>query len=362
MISPVPEWLGVLLYPAGLLYEGTVRGRNALYRRGTFVSRSAGVPVVSIGNLTVGGSGKTPFTAYLAGRLSEQGRRVVIASRGYGGMPHDEPLLVGDGKAALMTAREAGDEPVLFATSLPGVAVVVCTDRFKAAEMARRRLGAEVVLLDDGFQHRRLARSCDLLLVDAEEGFGNGRMLPRGPLREPLAEMARADALVVTGHPERLSAGRARLKEIMARQGVSRPLFSCARRFQGFAALATGELLPPAALAGLKAVAFSGIARPEAFEADLRSLGIELLDAIRFRDHQPIGHAEMALIRNLSGRLKPDVLLTTEKDSARMGHVILPFPAYALRIHLQPDDERELLALVEQRIGPRAGRSAQGGA
>ena len=361
MSSPIPEWLGILLYPAGLLYEGTVRGRNALYRRGTFASRNVGIPVVSIGNLTVGGSGKTPFTAYLAARLTGQGRRVAIASRGYGGVPHDEPLLVGEGNGPLVTAREAGDEPILFAASLPGVGVVVCTDRFKAAEMARRRLGSEVVLLDDGFQHRRLARSCDLLLVDAEEGFGNGRMLPRGPLREPLAEMARADALVVTGPPQRLGAGRARLKEIMARQGVARPLFSCARVFQGFAAFATGELLPPAALAGLKAVAFSGIARPEAFEDDLRALGIDLLDAIRFRDHQPLGHAEMALIRDLSGRLKPDVLLTTEKDKARMGEVTLPFPAYALRIQLRPEDEGDLLALVEQRLGAPAGRPAQGG-
>ena len=118
--------------------------------------------------------------------------------------------------------------------------------------------------------------------------------------------------------------------------------------------------MPPSALSGLKALAFSGIARPEAFEEDLRSLGIVLLDAIRFRDHQALGHAEMAAIRALAERLKPDVLLTTEKDRARMGEVTLPFPAYALRIHLQPDDERELLALVEQRIGPRADRAAQG--
>ena len=360
MNPPVPEWLGILLYPAGLLYEAGVRGRNALYRRGTLASRKAAVPIVSIGNLTVGGSGKTPFTAYLAARLSERGRRVAIASRGYGGTPHDEPLLVGEGKGPLVTAREAGDEAVLFAASLPGVAVVVCKDRFKAAEMARRRLASEVVLLDDGFQHRSLARSCDLLLVDAEERFGNGRMLPRGPLREPLAEMARADALVITGPPERLREGISRLKEIMARQGVARPLFSCARRFQGFAALSTGELLPPAALSGLKAVAFSGIARPEAFEEDLRSLGIDLLDAIRFRDHQPLGHAELAAIRNLAQRRKPDVLLTTEKDRARLGEVTLPLPSYALRIHLQPDDEREILALIEQRIGPRADLAAQG--
>jgi tetraacyldisaccharide 4'-kinase len=361
MISPVPSWLGVLLYPAGLLYEGAVRGRNALYQRGTFGVRRAGIPVVSIGNLTVGGSGKTPFTAYLASRLSAQGRLVAIASRGYGGRPHEEPLLVSEGRGCLVTAREAGDEPVLFASSLPGVGVVVCKDRFKAAEFARQRLGVEVVLLDDGFQHRSLARSCDLLLVEAEERFGNGKMLPRGPLREPLAEMARADALVVTGHPERLMEGGARLKEIMARQGVSRPVFFCARRFQGFSAIATGELLPPAALSGLKAVAFSGIARPEAFEADLRSLGIDLLDALRFRDHQALGGAEMAAIRELAGRLKPDVLITTEKDKARMGEVTLPLPSYALRIQLQPDDERELLALVGQRLDGHPDRAAQGG-
>src|SRR5262245_33056718 len=217
MDSPYPLWLCALLYPAGLLYRGGVGLRNLLYERGSLPIRHLPVPVLSVGNLTVGGSGKTPFVAYLAQKLMESGRRVAVASRGYGGSSHPSPLVVSEGAGPLVSAQEAGDEPVLLSELLTSVVVMVCSDRWSAGRFAQERFGSELVLLDDGYQHRRLARDLDLLLVDAGAGFGNGRMLPCGPLREPLRELARCDALVVTGSADQMQEGTRRIREVLTR-------------------------------------------------------------------------------------------------------------------------------------------------
>ena len=302
MESSFPAWLCTLLYPAGLLYRTGIHLRNSLYRRGVLPVCRLDIPVVS------------------------------------------------DGSGPKVSAREAGDEPIFLAQALPTVAVVVCRDRVAAARTARNRLGADLVLLDDGFQHRHLARDLDLLLVEAGRVFGNGRMLPCGPLREPLKEMARADALVVTGRSDELHAGAATVRQLLSRQGLARPVFPCERRSEGFIRLDSEDFFAPEALQGMKAVAFSGIAFPGAFEADLRAVGLELAETVRFRDHQWLGPAQLNAVRQALNRTKPDVVITTEKDRARLGTVRLPVPGYALRIRMVPHEEDELLRLVAQRL------------
>jgi tetraacyldisaccharide 4'-kinase len=178
MESTYPLWLRALLYPAGLLYRGGVEVRNLLYRRESLPILRLPVPVLSVGNLTLGGSGKTPFVAYLAQRFSATGRRVAVLSRGYGGSSHPNPLVVSEGTGPLASAEQAGDEPVLLSRLLPSVVVLVGRDRWSAGRLAIQRFGANLILLDDGYQHRRLRRDLDLLLVDAGAGFGNGRMPP----------------------------------------------------------------------------------------------------------------------------------------------------------------------------------------
>jgi tetraacyldisaccharide 4'-kinase len=350
MGSPYPLWLCALLFPAGLLYRGGVSLRNRLYERGFLPIHRLPVPVLSVGNLTVGGSGKTPLVAYLADRLRESGRRVAVASRGYGGTPHPAPLVVSEGTGPLVSAEEAGDEPVLLSQLLPSVVVIVCRDRWSAGRFARDRFGCDLVLLDDGYQHRRLARDLDLLLVDAGTGFGNGRMLPCGPLREPLRELARCDALVVTGSADQMQEGARRARETLTQRGLAKPVFRCERRVDGFVRLDSDERLAPAALKGMKAVAFSGIARPAGFESDLRGLGVSLVDSVRFRDHQRLGPRELARVAESVKRSRPDFLVTTEKDRARLGTLRLPVPAYALRIRMAPLEEDELMALVARRL------------
>src|SRR5262249_25272096 len=183
------------LWLPSLLYRGGVRLRNALYDGGVVTPARLPWPVVSIGNLTVGGSGKTPITSYLAGALLARGFRVGIASRGYGRVGGD-PVLVSDGRGVLVDARTAGDEPMLLARAHPEAAVAVAGDRRAACRLLPDLPAPRVLLLDDAFQHRAVARDLDLLLVDGQAPFGNGRILPFGPLREPISGVRRADAVV----------------------------------------------------------------------------------------------------------------------------------------------------------------------
>lgn len=306
--------------------------------------------MVSVGNLTVGGSGKTPFVAYLASRFFEAGWKVAIASRGYGGKPGRTPLLVSAGRGPLVTAAEGGDEPVLLAHLMPFLIVTVGPNRTMAARMAVERCGAQIILLDDGFQHRRLARDLDLVLVNAKEGFGNGKMLPLGPLREPPQAVQRAQAVVLTGTAQELSRGEALLDFWQRRLASKVPVFFCERCVKGFVRLPGGEPIEASALQQRRALVFSGIAHPEAFEADLGSLGIEIVSRFRYRDHQVLGSSEIKQIENRTRLAKPDFLITTEKDGIRLGNVEFSVPVYALRIHLVPRAEESLWTLVSNRI------------
>ena len=342
-----------------MLYRGAVAARNGLYRRGRLAVHRVDAPVVSVGNLTVGGSGKTPFVAYLAARLRERGRRVAVVSRGYGGSGSATTQTVSDGSGPLLGPEVAGDEPVLLASMLPSVAVVIGRDRVAAALHARRRLGADLILLDDGFQHRRLHRDLDLLLIDAGTGLGNGRMLPFGPLREPAVEVARADALILTGTAAELPAAAARARESAGLPGgAARPIFRCERRVEGFRRAEGEEDLSPAALKGLRLFPFSGIARPESFEADLRDLGVSLAGGLRFPDHQPFGPAQVREIESVARRAGAELLVTTDKDRVRLGGARLALPLITLRIRMVPQDEEELLGFLDRRLFPASAGTA----
>ncbi len=350
MELPEASWVRWLLSPAGLLYRAGVASRNAFYRRGILKPCHTGVPVISVGNLDAGGSGKTSFVAYLAGRMREAGWSVAVASRGYGGKRHDVPLRVSAGDGPLADASVVGDEPVLLAALLPSAVVVVCRDRSAAVGYAKDRHGTDLAILDDGFQHRRIHRDLDLLLVDAREGLGNGRMMPLGPLREPMEEMRRADALVITGAAPDLRKSDAKIREVLRRLGVEIPLFFCERRVEGFLRVETEETVPAAALKGMRVLAFSGIARPLSFENDLRSLELSLVESVRFRDHQPFGASQVDRIRSAFRSSGADLAVTTEKDRMRLGSVRLPLPLYTLRIRLVPRDESGFWNFVSGRL------------
>lgn len=302
-----PAAQAVLGLVAGL-YGGAVRLRNRYYDRPSAVARAA-LPVISVGNLTVGGTGKTPLVAWIARHLVDEGLRPAVVSRGYRGRAGRGPLLVSTGHGPLCEVERCGDEPYLLARTLRDTLVVVGSDRRAGAEAAGRE-GADLVILDDGFQHRRLARDLDILLLDASNPFGAGRLLPAGILREPLSELRRASLVLVTR--SRPGESFPTILRTLRRFNPSAPLIPAGHRRVGFVDR-HGEPMPPPR----RAVAFCGIGRPGPFRDDLLAEGVDLIDFRVHPDHHPYSDSELHELRELAGRHQA-ALVTTEKDIVRL--------------------------------------------
>jgi tetraacyldisaccharide 4'-kinase len=327
----------LLAAPLAPLYSGVVRLRNRLYDAGVLTVRRLEAPVIAVGNLTVGGTGKTPVTGYLADGLRARGFDVAILSRGYGRSGR-EPRLVSDGRDLVAGAAEAGDEPFLLARDHPGIPVAVSADRMAAARLLPPPRAPRLFLLDDAFQHRALERDVDVLLVDAEAPFGNGKILPLGPLREPLRGVRRANLILVTRGDGTIPPA---LRRVLERHHPTVPVFHATlspRRVRG----PDGALASLDVLAGRKAFAFSAIARPERFEADLGMTGARVVGSRRYRDHHPFSDADLKAIAAEAGSLGAECVVTTEKDRVRFP----PLPASAPSLH-------SLVLGVEEKPGPR---------
>lgn len=281
-----------MLAPLGWLYGWVMALRRAAYAIGLLEVQRAGKPVIVVGNLTVGGTGKTPLVAWLAQQLALTGLRVGIVSRGYG-RSGTAPQSV----HAESSWREVGDEPMLLA-SLTGCDVVVARDRFAGAQRLVA-LGVDVIIADDGLQHLRLARDCEIVVIDGARGFGNGRLLPAGPLREPASRLRKADLIVVNGTPEHAS----------VRAGVEGSLQMSlfggeAHRVDGLAAPE-----PLEHFRGRRVHAVAGIGHPQRFFRDLRARGLEIVEH-PFPDHHPFTVADLTFGDDLP-------VLMTQKDAVR---------------------------------------------
>ena len=329
-----------LLAPAEILFRAAVRARNAWFDRPGHAER-ASVPVVSVGNLSVGGTGKTPVVAWLAQRLVALGEAPAIVSRGYGGTAGPGPLVVSAGDGPRLDARAAGDEPLLLARAVREAIVVVGSDRVEGARTAAS-MGATVVLLDDGFQHRRLARDLDVVLLDGRRPFARRRLLPAGILREPPSSLRRAGVVLLT----RLESAdvAASAKELVRRTGFQGPIVRAGHAAAGFVGRDGRAVKPPD-----RVVAFCGIGDPERFRADLQAGGVTVLAFHAFRDHHVLSAPEIRRLADESRRLGAP-LATTEKDLVRLepagtrpwGEATL----LALRIEPRIWDERPLLEAV----------------
>lgn len=350
--GPFRRLTATLLAPASWLYGGLIALRNRRFDRGGGRIARAGIPVISIGNLAVGGTGKTPVTLELARRLRADGWAPAIVSRGYrrrGRASRLQTVHSGPGEP-LADARRFGDEPTLMARRLDGVPVVVCSDRHRAIDHARDRLGTDIALLDDGFQHRRLHRDVDLLLIDALNPFGNGRLLPAGPLREPLREIRRASAVLLTRSD--LAPGDAGLADTVRRwAGAGTPVFRFRQRCVGLSGPVEGSRTEPGRLGGVPVLAFAGIGNPGSFAAELRRSGLRVVGSIWFRDHHPYSSSDRDRILRVAARVGAEVLLTTEKDRIRFPVEGCPLPLYALEITLEPIEEAEFLQFLRDRLG-----------
>lgn len=293
--------------PLSALYGGVAQLRRAWYERVPSHARSLGQPVISVGNLVVGGSGKTPVVAALARLLLARGERPAILSRGYGRRRHEDgALVVSNRERVLEPVERSGDEPQMLARALPGVPVIVSPDRHLAGTLAERQFGCTVHLLDDGYQHLQLHRDIDLLLVaksDLDE-----RVLPSGRLREPISAAAHADALLVTGPDDDVEEIAAALGTEVAFLVV--PVFGAPRAIDS-----RGAVL---AVGGKRAVAVAAIARPERFFAAARAEGWDVVRELRFRDHHWFDVDDVQRMIAAAAEAGADVILTTEKDAMRL--------------------------------------------
>jgi tetraacyldisaccharide 4'-kinase len=302
-----------------LLAEGIFRGaaaaRGALFDSGILPAARAGVPVISVGNLAVGGAGKTPVALAIAGRLVALGRRPAVLSRGYGAGRSDDRV-VSDGERLLLDAAGGGDEPVLMARRIPGLRVLCGASRARLAPRAVA-LGADVLLLDDGFQHRRLARDLDVVVLDASNPWGNGHCLPAGPNREPRSALGRAGLVWLTHADRATTPALEELRALAARTTGRAPVESRHAPRD----LADGRLertFPLSDLAGRRVGLLTGVARPGSVRRTVESLGAAVVAVSEFPDHHRFTEAEVAEALRSSERAGADLLVTTEKDAVRL--------------------------------------------
>lgn len=317
------------------IYAAVVMLRLWLYRQRLIHDHHLGVPVISIGNLTVGGTGKTPVVELFARTLREKGRAVAILSRGYKSKraarpplwkrwaarlnlvekpPEPPPRVVSDGKKVLLDSYTAGDEPWMLASNLPGVPVVVDKNRVKAGRHAIENFHSDVLLLDDGMQYLRLKHRLDIVLVDRTSPFGNGHMLPRGTLREPAQHLKRASYIFITKSDETPNTD---LITEIRRYNRDAEIVECRHRPMHFKKMGSGELMPITDLKGRYVGALSGIAVPESFEKGLRKLGAKVEATARFADHHRFTEREIKQFIDRCVRRDLEFIVTTEKDIVR---------------------------------------------
>ena len=316
-------WL--CLAPFALLYGAAQRLRALLYRAGIFSSYRAPLPVISVGNLTAGGTGKTPVVDAVVRHALLRGERPAIISRGYGGQIRHGVAIVsrGDGGGPLLSAADCGDEPFLLARRNLQAIVIVAPRRRAGVEAALRDWGATLIILDDGFQHLAVQRDLDILLLDARRPLGNGSLLPAGLLREPPAAHARADLCILT-RDEALDTPPpfAALATLRCRHRLA----------PEFVAL-DGSVSSLSDLVPLRGIAFAGIAAPEAFFRALRGLGLQLTATLALNDHAT--YDEEILQQFKQAALTADFFVTTEKDGVKLRPSDLPLPCFQALLELE---------------------------
>jgi tetraacyldisaccharide 4'-kinase len=344
--------LRALLLPLAGLHAVGLEVYLLPFRLGLRRRTRLGVPVISIGNLTSGGTGKTPMTVRVAQLLRAQGVRVAVLSRGHGGRHEREAgaQVVSDGTQILLDVEVAGDEPVLLAHLLPGVPVIVGRDRRVSGRLALARFAPEVLLLDDGLQFWQLERDLDIVLVDSRRPFDNGFLLPRGLLREPPWHLRRAGAVVVTRADRIDDAARDALCRRLTRLAPDARIFTAAHDPVGWVRPGSDTIEPLERLVGAETIAFSGIADGMAFAETLRACGLIVKSHVNFGDHHAYNKQDVISIRR---RLDAGALcVTTEKDLTKVASIWPESvaPPVALRIALRIKDEPELETILRHVI------------
>ena len=323
---------GTVLWPFSVVYGGGIRLRKFLYDYDILSSIRLNTKVISIGNITVGGTGKTPLVGRVAKLFREKGYKVVVSSRGYR-RKYKRAVIVSDERGIRLRPEEAGDEPYLLARRLPGVPVVVGKDRAKVGKLALNTWDCDVLLLDDSFQHLKIKRDLDIVVIDSTNPWGNGKLLPSGRLREPLSGLKRADVIVFSRCDESCDLDKkvARLGEI-----TDVPVFWANHRPVEWVSFPYSKIHPLDFLKKKPVLAFAGMGNPRSFQDSVEALGIEVLKFLRYRNHYWYRPKDLNRIARIAKRIGAVALVTTEKDGVRIPRSIdCKIPIYFLRIELE---------------------------
>ncbi|MBX3732522.1 MAG: tetraacyldisaccharide 4'-kinase [Verrucomicrobiae bacterium] len=337
-------------------FAGAVKLRRFLYNVRLLRDATLGVQVIAVGNLTVGGTGKTPVVEKFARALQDAGRTVAILSRGYRSRPKPlrerlldklmlredttPPRVVSDGQSLLLDSESSGDEPYMLASNLRDVVVLVDKDRVKSGRYAVEHFGCDTLLLDDGFQYWRLAgRRTDVVLVDAQQPFGNGHLLPRGTLREPPSHIARAKVIFLTKVDRSTPEAAQSMNDLRARLRHHNPraeMVECVHHPLYFQDVFTGERHGLGLVQDCKVASLSGIAQPESFEGKLSELGARIVLARRFADHHRFSQQEVLDAINRAKKRGAGMLVTTQKDAVRFPKIDRrDLPIYFMRVEIK---------------------------
>jgi tetraacyldisaccharide 4'-kinase len=345
----------VVLRPLSAIYSSLTRARLTAYRRGWLSVSKLPVPVISVGNLTTGGTGKTPLvdwvcravagsgTAHRTQKLSSPARRVCVLTRGYGRANPASQVVVSNATEILADEQASGDEPYLLAKNLVGVAAVLCnSDRFAAGKWAIENLRSEVFVLDDGFQHLRLARDLDIVTIDATNPWADGRLLPYGRLREPLAGLSRADCIVITRTEH--SADATSVKDAVERLAAGIPVFTSRMMTSAIRTLEGGMIdsLPQ------PVAAFCGVGNPGSFFEHVRREGYAPAFTRAFSDHHDYTQSELDKIVDDAQAHGAKSLITTAKDAIKLSGCNLNLPCFVLEIQISIDEEDRFVELIRQ--------------
>ncbi|MEO6568269.1 MAG: tetraacyldisaccharide 4'-kinase [Opitutaceae bacterium] len=343
---------GAFLHALSWIFNSAVQLRLWLYQRRILHDQPLGCLVIVVGNLTVGGTGKTPVVEKFARALRDRGRKVAILTRGYKSKAppfwkkwwyrfthtaEQPPRIVSDGERVLLNSEEAGDEPYMLAKNLSGIVVLVDKNRVKSGAYAIKRFGCDTLILDDGFQYLPLKGRLNLLLVDKTNPFGNGHLLPRGILREPIKHLKRASYVFLTKSNGQRDLD---LEALIKEHNPEADIIECAHQPQylqrfGSEGNGEGDRVPLGFLKGRRVFAFSGIATPESFEKFLRDLGALLVGRERFLDHYRYAEEDITELFEAAQREGAECLVTTEKDAVRIAESLqCPLPIYYLRLEI----------------------------
>ncbi|MFZ0061942.1 MAG: tetraacyldisaccharide 4'-kinase [Pyrinomonadaceae bacterium] len=338
----------LVLSPLSVAYAAATRLRTAAYNKGLLKTTKLPVPVISIGNITVGGTGKTPLVARICRLLASEGRKVCVLTRGYGRKNVAERVLVSDGLEVQARVEDSGDEPLWLAENLKGVAAVICDpDRIAAGLWAIEHLGSNVFVLDDGFQHLQLARDLNLLTIDASNPWGGGQLLPSGRLRETPRGAARADCVIITraDADSDTHAVKTKLQNFIG----SRPVFTSRMRTTGFREL-SGQRLESGVAIAQPLAAFCAVGNPDSFFEHLRKEGLPLAYTHAFPDHLQYQQTDVTRLSDEAKRAGAASLITTAKDAVKLRELEFSLPCYVLEIEISIDEEEKLRDLLRTKL------------